>query len=331
MELISNSEIEIKEWNEFVKDSEFSSPFQTYEFYNLVNSIPAQSAEVFAVRENSKLLALCVVTLQKEHGIKGFFSRRAIIYGGPVLSGNLNASKLLLKHLTEKIKSVIYIETRNLNNYSGYKNEFRFAGWKYEPYLNLRLKCTDEEIIWKNLNSNRQRQIKKALKEGVIIEEAKTEEDVKEFYTILSLLYKTKIRKPLLPLEFFVKFFNSGVGKILLVKKENKVIGGIAAPILESKCIYEFYICGLDQDYKEFSPSVMATYAAIQFGYKSNLKYFDFMGAGKPGSDYNVRSFKEKFGGELIEYGRFIRVNKRFLYFLGKTAIYFLSFKKRLG
>ena len=34
-------------------------------------------------------------------------------------------------------------------------------------------------------------------------------------------------------------------------------------PLLAGKAIYEFYICGLDQEFKEASPSVMATFAAI--------------------------------------------------------------------
>ncbi len=291
MKLFRNSELRIEEWKELLEASDFSSPFQTPEFYNLFNSINGQSAEVFAIREGNALSALCVVTLQKEPGIKGFFSRRAIIYGGPVLNGKSEAVAFLLESINKQLRNVIYTETRNLSNYSQYMSEFKNAGWKYEPYLNFHLKCENAETVWKNLNTNRQRQVKKALKEGVILEEAKTSNEVKEFYSILFHLYKTKVRKPLFPLEFFEKFLISGLGKILLVKKENKVIGGITAPVFDGKCIYELYVCGLDQDYKECSPSVMATYAAIEYGCKNNLKYFDFMGAGKPEADYNVRDF----------------------------------------
>jgi len=331
MELYCNSEVKIEEWNKLLASSEFSSPFQTPEFYKLFNSVAGQSAEVFAVREDNGLTALCVVTFQKEPGMKGFFSRRAIIYGGPVINGNSDALSFLLKAIKEKVKNVIYTETRNLNNYSDYKIEFKNAGWEYMPYLNFQLKSDDEETVWKNLNTNRQRQIKKALKEGVVLEEAKTLTEVKEFYSILFLLYQTKIRKPLFALEFFEKFITSGVGKILLVKKENRVIGGIVAPVLNGKCIYELYVCGLDQEYKECSPSVMATYAAIEYGYKNKLKYFDFMGAGKPEADYSVRDFKQKFGGELVDHGRFIMINNKFLYSLGKTAINLVARKKRKG
>ncbi len=162
MKVLSNSEVSLNEWNEFLLRSEFSSPFQTRSFYDLMNSIENSEANVYAVEENGVLSALCVVTIQSESGIKGFFSRRAIIYGGPLLIKNENAVELLLKHISKELKNVIYIETRNFNDYSEFKEIFKSAGWEYEPYLNFHLDCTDEQTVWKKLNTNRQRQIKKA-------------------------------------------------------------------------------------------------------------------------------------------------------------------------
>ena len=59
----------------------------------------------------------------------------------------------------------------------------------------------------------------------------------------------------------------------------------------------------------------------FQYGFKNNLRKFDFMGAGKSNEDYGVRDFKAKFGGELKEHGRFIKINNPFLYSLGKLAL----------
>ena len=49
------------------------------------------------------------------------------------------------------------------------------------------------------------------------------------------------------------------------------------------------------------------------------------MGAGKPNEDYGVREFKSKFGGELVEFGRFERINNHFLYLIGKTGLKILK------
>lgn len=325
MKILSNDQINLKVWEQLIADSPFKSPFQTKAFLDLINLVNGFEGKVYAVEENNELSALCVTTFQKEKGIKGFFSRRVIIYGGPIFKGNKNAVKFLLKHIADDSNKAIYIETRNFSDYSDYKNEFESSGWEYHPYLNFHLNCANEEEVWRSLNTNRQRQIKKALKQGVKLEVAKSLNEVQEFYAILSDLYRTKIKKPLFPLEFFEKFISSGVGEIILVKLNDKIIGGIACPILNNYCIYELYICGLDQEFKDCSPSVMATYSAIEYAYKHNLKRFDFMGAGKPEADYGVRDFKGKFGGDLVEHGRFIKINNRLLYSIGKMAISILS------
>jgi lipid II:glycine glycyltransferase (peptidoglycan interpeptide bridge formation enzyme) len=92
-------------------------------------------------------------------------------------------------------------------------------------------------------------------------------------------------------------------------------------PILEGRAIYELYICGLDDEYKEQYPSVMATWAAMEYATQNNIPIFDFMGAGKPDERYGVREFKARFGGELVEYGRFIKINQPVLYKLGKFGL----------
>lgn len=96
-------------------------------------------------------------------------------------------------------------------------------------------------------------------------------------------------------------------------------------PILQGKAIYEWYVCGLDEEYKDLYPSVMATHAAIEYAKANCLPLFDFMGAGKPNVPYGVRDFKMEFGGELIEHGRFLCVRKPLLYQIGKLGVKWLK------
>ena len=50
------------------------------------------------------------------------------------------------------------------------------------------------------------------------------------------------------------------------------------------------------------------------------------MGAGKPGDGgYGVRDFKAKFGGKIVEHGRFLHVNNKLKYFIGKIGIYIIK------
>jgi serine/alanine adding enzyme len=325
MKILKNNELKRADWAHFLSTNNYATPFQSPEYYDFFNSVTGSSAQVYSVYENDLILALCVFTLQKEKGIKGFFSKRSIIYGGPVVVDSelgMDALVMLLNAIGKDLKhKAIYSEVRNLHDYKKYKQIYENHGWKYSSHLNFQLNCSSEEIVWNNLNNNRKRQIKKSLKIGVIIEEAKNLEEVHDFYFILNDLYLKKVKKPLPSIEYFLKLFEKKIAKFLLIKFSDRIIGGIVCPFLEDNTIYELYICGMDQEYKEASPSVMATYAAIEYGYKHNMQCFDFLGAGKPGEDYGVRDFKEKFGGQLVENGRFLKIMNPTLYKLGKLAL----------
>jgi len=54
------------------------------------------------------------------------------------------------------------------------------------------------------------------------------------------------------------------------------------------------------------------------------------MGVGVPGKDYGVREFKSKFGGEMVNFGRFGRVNNKFLYAITEMGFNFLALLKKI-
>ena len=50
---------------------------------------------------------------------------------------------------------------------------------------------------------------------------------------------------------------------------------------------------------------------------ENNINIYDFAGAGKPGKEYTVRDYKLKFGGALINLGRYQHIHKPFLFRIG--------------
>ena len=292
-------------------------------------------------RAGDRLLGVIVGYITRErNAIKQYFTRRAIIIGGPVIDEDatteeitalLNAVKKLQrsdlqpKRRTTATRSTglspIYIETRNFHDYSKWKSVFETNGFAYQPHYDIHVHCNAQH----QMSEQRIRQVKKALKNGATICEAQSEQEIRDWYQILSQLYREKVRTPLFSEEFFMQFYREGVGKYLLVKHQGKVIGGMMCPILKSKAIYEWYVCGLDEEYRDQYPSVMATYTAIEYAKQNGLLLFDFMGAGKPDIPYGVRDFKMEFGGELLEHGRFLCVRKPLLYWIGKMGVRLLK------
>ena len=238
-----------------------------------------------------------------------------------------NGSPLIQSDYPEK-EQVLYILLEEIRNYSEKRTnilEFRNSyetnvdikiwlhqGFSYNEHLNLIMKISNKEKLWDELGENRRRQIIKATKNGTEIRVAENEQEVKSFYYILKELYQKKIKKVLPPLDFFHDFFTrcqkQGKGVILLVFKEDLVIGGMVCPIQDRNVMFEWYVCGLDKEYPLNHPSVMVTWHALLFACDHGIRTFDFMGLGKPGIPYGVRDFKLRFGGEVLNYGRYTKI-----------------------
>ena len=267
--VLKHSEIDRQQWSELVRTSETGTWFQSPEAYDFFASMPElMEPFVYGVRSDGELCAICVGYVTKEKSfVKQFFTRRAIIIGGVVVVEDCAKEdvEILLNVIRKDLEpKSIYIETRNFNDYSPWKETFESAGFAYKPHLNFHFDCTDREAMWTRLSETRRRQISKAQKNGVEVCEAQTEQEIADWYAILLDLYRRKVKTPLFPLSFFLEFFRQKRGIYLLVKSEGKVIGGIMCPIKEEQCIYEWFVCGMDTQYKAFSPSVMATWAAME-------------------------------------------------------------------
>ncbi len=298
--------------------------FQSLEAFTYFASVDKYKPLIIVATEGEEVVgSLLAIIMKEKNKIKGFLSRRCIIYNGPVIKNDDAEITLQLLQYFDKIiaKRVIYAEFRAFFDMELYKGVFHNSGYKFEEHLNYIVPVTTIEENKKLLNTSKRRQLHLSLKNGTVITEPESLADIKSFYSILSELYKNKVKKPLPEFDFFEKFYNNKkLGKYFLVKYENKIIGGIMCPIDKNK-IYEWFICGLDGQYKNFYPSVLATWAPIEFAANNGIKYFDFLGAGKPNMDYGVREFKSKFGGELVNYGRFVKIYNKQLYSFGKLGL----------
>ncbi len=331
--ILTYNQIDRQQWSELVRTSETGTWFQSPEAYDFFASLPAlMKPFVYGVGNEEKLHAVCVGYVTKEPSpIKQFFTRRAIITGGPCLADDCSNEEVthLLHSLTHSLlhsltNAPIYIETRNFNDYSRWKSAFIAAGFAYQPHLNFHVDCTDKVQMDSRLSDTRAKQVRRARRAGVEIEEVKQEGEIREWYAILREMYRTKVKTPLWPVAFFIRAHECGAARFLMVKENERIIGGLMM-VEDEKCVYEWFECGRDTEYERLYPSVMATYAGMEYAAAHGITRCDFMGAGEPGVPYGVRDFKARFGGELVEHGRFLYVCKPMLYSIGKLGVKFLG------
>jgi serine/alanine adding enzyme len=331
MKILKNHEINIDEWKALLSESRNASPFQSRELFQLYNSIPGMKAEAFAVKEAGKLISLCVVTMLWEKGLKSFFTRRAIVYGGPVyITENEKALEFLLKSIWDEFKNnSIYIEVRNYSDYSNVRSVFEDLEWEWLPYLNMKISLKNKKLdeIIGLMKYNRRREIRITIDEGAYYREAKNIQEVEKLYLILRDLYSGKLRLPIPAFDFFRAMFYSVRGKIFIVIHKENIIGGSFCFYQEGKAIYTMYYCGVRDYSRKIFPSHLSVLAAIDFGIKEKLDDLDFMGVGLKGENYGVRQYKGEFGTETKEEGRFRKVNNRLLFEMGKIGLRILKIR----
>lgn len=303
--------------------------FQSPEFLEFIAKVPGYKPLLLVCTgDGGEYKGSLMAAIQTDgKGVKSWFTRRLIVWGGPVVPPGPETEQ---KETTEKLLSAlkkkatgkaIYIEFRNYYDTSAMRPVFESKGFHYRDHLNFLVKLDDEGAVQKRMGSNRKRQIRLSLEAGAVIKEPETEAEVRELYDILDNLYREKVKKPLPDFELFKQFWTSPNGKVFVVKYQDKVMGGSAGPVYRNKIIYQWYVCGDNSSVKGVHSSVLATWAQMEYGLKNGYQLFDFMGAGRPDEGYGVRDFKARFGGDEVSYGRYELILNPLLYKLGKIGL----------
>ena len=227
---------------------------------------------------------------------------------------------LMLEHLTDEVlKECFLIEFRNLpTGLFGYKH-FRQNG--YFPVNWIRVYNSLHSLSpEERLENKRKRQINRALKYGVTLQEAQSEEERNTFLQLLKRNYSSKLRKHFPALELFQLLTKENTeeksARTFIVKYRNRIIGG-------SFCMYSderAYLCfsfGLRKTFAWLHPNSMAIWAALTDAYQRGYQHFEFIDAGLPYQKVGYRNFILSFGGKQVSTRRWFRfrwewINKLF-------------------
>lgn len=343
IKLLTYNQIEPQQWQALIDRSPYATWFQTKEAYEFYASNPEEMTPfALGVEEDGHLAGVIVgYTTQSTNAIQQYFTKRAIIYGGPLLANCISETALaeLLKAVAKcpafrlspfasRLTNPIYIESRNFHDYSKWRNIFEANGFAYQPHLNYHVDTTSLDQVQSCIGKHRWRYIRLSMRDGAQIVDKPTIQQVRAFYTILQDLYRTKVRTPLWSWEFFERLYYIENAKYILVELDGQIVGGTVCVCLPGKAVYEWYACGLDNCRDDIRPTSVAIWGEMQYAAENGYPLFDFMGAGKPDEPYGVRDFKAEFGGELVEHGRFLYIRKPLLYATGKMGVKWLKRKR---
>ncbi len=296
--------------------------FHSTELFHTYEATRGYTPLLIVASQDGKFVSKLLAVIRKSIRIfPPAIIRRCEIYGtGEYFEETADKEILfgeMLQRLTkEALREAFIIEFRNLeNSMFGYKS-FRQNHYFAINWLRVRNSLHSIERVEDRFSSSRIRQVKKGLKNGAEVREAKTPEEVREFSQMLHNVYSSKIRRHFPSKEFFryleEKMVSNKQSKIFIVTYKGKIIGGSAC-IYSQWDAYLWFSGGMRKTYALQYPGVLAVWYALYDAKKRKYDHLEFMDVGLPFRQYGYRDFVLRFGGMQISPRRWFRFRWRWL------------------
>ena len=211
-------------------------------------------------------------------------------YCEPLCSDNFNEVFQEIKNVANK-KKWKSIEFRGGNQFF---TGIEPSSFNYHHSLDL---TQGEEKIYSAFSSNNQRNIKKAVREKVIVEILTSVEATKKFYQ-LNCLTRKKHGLPPQPYSFFKNIhefiFSKNLGFIALASYNNRTIAGAVYFNFGNKALYKFGAS--DMSFQNVRPNNLIMWESIRYFISRGYQQFSF-GKTEP-DNKGLRQFKLGWGAE---------------------------------
>jgi lipid II:glycine glycyltransferase (peptidoglycan interpeptide bridge formation enzyme) len=216
---------------------------------------------------------------------------------------------------------VVYSEVRNHYDPKCMSRTMLKNGFKYEDHLNIIVELSQpEDILWQQIHSKRRNEIRKAEKNGVKVKRL-SDIYLVESYSIIKEVYE-RAKLPLPSILFFENALRKStnyIGMEMYGAFLNDDLIGLMITLQYKNIVYDLY-AGSKSKYYDKNPNDIIPWEVFKQCKNAGKTIFDFGGAGKPDIPYGVRDYKMKFGGKLVNYGRFTLVHNPLKMKLAETG-----------
>jgi len=322
-----NQHPKISAWNAFLLQSQHSTVFHTPEMFQVFQQSRGYQPRIYSAEKEGSIFAMLLpVLVTLKSGFLEPFTTRAIHYGGLLYQeseqGRQALSHLLDFYLRDIKGNALFSDFRNLTDPASVVSLLEARRLIKEPHINywIRLDRPLEEI-WQRFHKSARRNARQAEKKGVIFESIRDRSMLSLFYQNLEQTFAMK-HIPLPDISLFRNIYNIMVPKKLamfyLAKSEGKPFASFL--VLAYRHVIYLWYSADDFTMRNYYPTDGFIWHILQWGHRNGYQWFDFGWAGRSDQPYGVRRFKEKFGGNLIEFGRHTAVHKPVLLRISKIG-----------
>lgn len=310
-----------KEYDKFVYNNQSTSVFQTIDMAEVYkrNSNTEPLILVAKNENNNEILAsMLVKKIQEKNGFLSSLSLHSTIRGGPLFNHNedgIRATLLLMEKynaLYAKKMNVLYTRIYPLFDTKPIipvyeKNGYEYSGWN-NFLFNLNRSIDD---IWKTIEKSKRKNINRAKKNGLYVEEITEKKDIFHFYELLVQNYSRR-KQPLEDINYFKDIYDilvsKGIAKFFVVKFKDEW-AAVRLVLAYKGVLYDWYTASSDE-YLSLYPNDFMVWHILNWGIENGFHTFDFGGGGTPEQvSEGWVVFKKRFGGTQVNYGRYTFVH----------------------
>ena len=335
--ILLNSTTEYRQqWRSFVLSHPHGEVFHLPEMVEVYEKTALYESFVCAaIDTNGEFRGVLVACIQREfRGVLGTFTARSVLMGCPLVTDDdaTIGAQLVTSYEQQVSKRVIYSQFRNLYDMQWLHATFDQLNYHYEEHLDILVdlqKSSDE--LWSDMQSNGRGRIRKAEKFGLVVKPIDNDSEKQTAYEILQEVYR-RAGLPLAPKTLFDSAINSLTqsGNLIYFGVYNdQVLIGVRVVLVCGKRAYDWY-GGSFLAYYKFNPNDIIPWKVFCYLKEQGVEQYDWGGAGHPHKPYGVRDYKKKFGGTLVNYGRYEKVHKPFLMCMGRMGFALYKWFKKL-
>lgn len=297
-------DINLEEWNELLLNSPEATIFHTKEWLSVIEKSYKDRIVNYIIGRDENKKLVCGLPIIKYRRL-GFLALTSTIWGTPLLLTGTDEliREAVLKDFAEFYKkiNVIYLSQNDYSNKCQYLGKLGFECQK--DFLHrLELTSSFDHLQEKKFNRCIGKNIRSAIKNGVILEGVKDMVQVEQYYDVAKHTYLRRGGKMIYSFEFYRNVFEIMLPKNLirwhLAKKDGIVIAG-ALHFVYKDTVFDL----LDASYKEYQnlrPNDLLVYSMIKWGVENRYKYYNF--GASPLKAQGLIRFKENWGAEKMEY-----------------------------
>jgi CelD/BcsL family acetyltransferase involved in cellulose biosynthesis len=302
-------------WDRFVHEHPKGCVFHTSHMVRVYAAAKGHHPVPLAILgPNGEITALLVsVRVQTLPSPLGNISSRAIFYAEPLCEESARGAdaltQLIKEHDARLRRTVLFAEVRPLHDPGIERAILERAGYQYLEYVNyLNDVSQPQDVIWSKLHKSAQRAIRQCRRRGLVVREVPATDAVGQLYPLLKLSYRYS-GVPLADRSLFdaaaQELHPLALARFFAVY-EGAMPVAMDVMLTFKQRIY-FWYGGMERAVAG-SPCSLLRWFELKWASEQGYAICDSGGAGWPNVPYGVRDFKRKFGGALVQYGRYRKV-----------------------